>query len=203
MLMRARASDWVTGQPVTVCSSSEGASLRAGYGSVQATLAGRDRSVEMAGCRPLYIAYTAGDGSEIGTTDGSVFQVTENMLSRARAADWATGESVNACAASTSDVTYVAISQAYGNVETTRVKTGTGEAPQPSCNQRTVERGPSEDQSIRLNDGAYRIDDNMLMQARARDWTTGDAVTVCRYSISGLTYASISRGYGRVQTTKI
>jgi hypothetical protein len=204
MLMRARASDWVTGEPVSVCTSPEGVSLRTtAYGSVQATLAGRTGSIAMAGCRPLYIAYTAGDGSEIGTTDGSVFHVTSNMLSRARAADWATGESVTACAASDGGATYVSISEAYGNVETVREKTGTGDALQPACRQGTVERGASEGQSIHLDDGAYRIDDNMLMQARARDWTTGDTVTVCRYSIAGMTYASISRGYGRVQTTKV
>jgi hypothetical protein len=205
MLMRVRASNWVTGGSVRVCVSPEGTSLRTEEfeAPVQAVSAGRSNSVEMAGCRPLYIAYTTGDGSEIATTDGSIFEVTSNMLSRVRASGWSTGEGVNVCTASDGGISYGAISQDYGSVETVREKAGNGQALQASCEQRTIERGPDEEESIRLDDGSYQIDDNMMMQVRAKNWATGDTVTVCKYSIGGTTYASIARDYGKVQATKI
>lgn len=204
MLMRVRASNWVTGESVRVCVSSEGASLRTQEfaSPVQAAFAGRSSSVEMAGCRPLYIAYTTGDGSEMGTTDGSTFEVTSNMLSRVRASGWTTGEGVNVCIARDGGTSYGSISQDYGSVETVRKKAGNGDALQASCEQRTIERGPDEENSIRLDDGSYQIDDNMMMQVRAKNWATGDTVTVCKYSIGGTTYASIARDYGKVQATK-
>jgi len=104
--------------------------------------------------------------------------------------------------ASDGDISYGAISQDYGSVETVRKKAGNGEALQASCEQRTIERGPDEENSIRLDDGSYQIDDNMMMQVRAKNWATGDTVTVCKYSIGGTTYASIARDYGKVQATK-
>jgi hypothetical protein len=200
-VMRMTASNWATGDAVGVCTSVDGASLKVGYSSVSATAAGVS-SVDMGSCRNLYIGYTTADGSKIGATDGSVFEVVPNEVLKMTASNWTTGQPTVVCTALRDGTWYAAIRVGYSKVEATLAKIGTGRTREASCYDSTVERGPNESGGLRIGNGSYRIE-NTVMQMTAQQLVTGDAVTVCTYSTNGTIYASIAKGYSRVQATQL
>jgi hypothetical protein len=201
-VMRMTASTWATGDEVQACASLDGASLKTEYQTVQAT-AGEPAAVEAGGCRTLYVGYTTADGAGIGMTDGSVFQVVSNGVARMTASTWSTGEPTTVCTAKQDGTWYAGIKTSYQKVESTLGTVGTGKAVEPACSQDTVTSGPDTAGTLRLDDGSYRVQ-NAVMQMQARQMVTGDPVTVCSYSTSGVTYASIAKSsYEKVQATRV
>lgn len=201
-VMRMTASTWATGDEVQACVSPDGASLKTEYQTVQAT-AGEPAPVEPGGCRTLYVGYTTADGSEIGMTDGSIFEVVSNGVARMTTSTWSTGESTTVCTAKQDGTWYAGIKTSYQKVESTLGTVGTGKAVEPTCSQDTVTSGPDNAGTLRLDDGSYRVQ-NAVMQMQARQMVTGDPVTVCSYSTNGITYASIAKSsYEKVQATRV
>ncbi len=194
MLARAGAADWVTGQDVTVCGSGS-AALHVGYDTVNAR-AGDTVSIDAGSCRSLYVGYADSDGEHVGTTDGSVFTLNANMLERASAAGWTTGQTVRACSMKVNGVWRASLVVGYDRVQTTVSRGGTGEAIAPRCGTDTVR--DSEGSGIRLSDGSYRVE-NMLMQAAVRSVAVGTEVTVCKYVANAMVYSGIVAGYDRIE----
>ena len=200
-VMRITASNWATGDPVGVCSSSVGASLKVGYSSVQAFAVGTT-SVDMGNCRNLYIGYTTADGSKVGATDGSIFHLVPNDVLKMTASNWTTGEPATVCTALHDGVWYAALRVGYSKVQATLASIGTGRAQEATCSDATVEIAANESGRLRVGNSAYQIE-NDVMQMTAQQFVTGDAVVVCKYSTRGTTYASIAKGFSRVQATQI
>lgn len=201
-VMRLTAAGWVTGDQVQACVSPDGASLKQGYETVQASEAD-SITIEEGSCRPLVVGYTTPDGSEIGMTDGSTFQLVENGVSRLTAAAWTTGERLDICTAKQNGVWYAGIRAGYQKVEATLNQAGSGQAKPTPCVHAIVSGGAGEDGTMRLDDGTFRVA-NGVMRLTAREMVTGESVTVCTYSSNGTTYASIAESeYQKVQATQV
>ncbi len=199
-LMKVTVSSWATGDQVVVCSSADGTSLKVGFSDAQASAAG-STSVEAGSCRQLYIGYSAPDGTEVGTTDGSIFRVIDNDLLKVSASSWTTGESATVCTARHDDTWFASVHVGYSKVQTVMATIGSGKTVLASCTDSTFDGGARSGR-LRVGGGSYRVD-NDLMQVEAQTFTTGDAVVVCKYSSGEVTHASIAKGFSRVQATEL
>jgi hypothetical protein len=198
-LMKVTASNWATGDSVVICSTADATSLKVGYSNAEASAAG-STPVEAGSCSRLYIGYSAPDGSDVGTTDGSIFQVVENDLLRVTASNWTTGQPATVCTARHDGIWYASVRVGYSQAQTTMRTRGSGQTVEPSCSNSMVDGSGSG--RLRVGGGSYRVD-NDLMQVTAQQFTTGDPVVVCKYSAGGVTHASIARGYSTVQATEL
>jgi len=100
--MRWRASDWTTGDSVTVCTSrlgdeSTAASIEnpARYFKLQADLITQGDASSV-NCRGSKVFQVSNDGGIVTTIDGASYVVSTSYM-KWRAADWTTGESVKVC----------------------------------------------------------------------------------------------------------
>jgi hypothetical protein len=159
-------------------------------------------------CNQTVIASVEDDGATVRLSNGSTYTISTNGVMRYSAAQWSTGDTVTACLTRGIDGTTAAsISNPahYDKLQATLESSG-GES-EVSCDDerltRVADGGSSVDAS---GGGAYEVSSAGVMRYSAAQWSTGDAVQICRTSLSnGNVAVSIANPahYDKLQATLV
>jgi hypothetical protein len=160
------------------------------------------------GCSDTSIASMEDDGATLKLVNGSAYSVSDSGTMRFEVAQWSTGDSVTACVSKGADgVTYASISNPshYQKIEASLVASS---AISPvSCSDVKIVRMADDGATIDTSDGhSLAVASAGTMTFEAAQWSTGDAVQVCRSSLGGGTVAASIENpshYQKVQATVV
>ena len=169
---------------------------------LHATADGRSTATNEISCQDQKIASVADGGATVATTDGGSYSVTgsDHGVMRYEASQWSTGDAVVVCRSGSS----ASISNPAHHTKVQADYTGATTSSELNCRNRTIASVADGGATVATTDGgSYSVtgSDHGVMRYEASQWSTGDAVVVCRSGSS----ASISNPahYTKVQATVI
>ena len=160
------------------------------------------------GCSDTAITSMENNGATVKLANGTTYSVSDSGVMRFEVAQWSTGDAVTACTSKGADgITYASISNPshYQKIQASLVASN-AVAP-VSCSDAKIVRMADDGATIDTSDGlSLAVASAGTMQFEAAQWSTGDAVQVCRSRLSsGNVPAAIENPshYRKVQATVV